>query len=348
MTAVREDPGGHPDDQVPLDHLDALVEGLLVVAVEHRDGLLREDRAGVGARVDQVHRAAGDPDAVGERVPHGVRAGERRQQGGVGVEDPLREGLEDRRAEDPHEPGAHQPVRAQLLQPGGEGRVPGGPAVVVAGPDDDRAAPRGRPRASTAGQSRSVTRATSSAGTSPAATASASRAKRLPVPGGEHDESGHAGQGRAVWDDAPVADQARGTTRRALDEPHARLTVEMALLLLGAQLTRGLDLPWRVAGVVFSVLALVQGVRALAALRRHRRRAPGRAGHGPGGRRAAGARAWPSRGALTVLQLVLLAAWPVVAERDSCRDRALTRTAAQECDDALMERLEQQLGGLGG
>ena len=40
------------------------------------------------------------PDAVGQRVAHGVRAREGRQQGGVGVEDALREGGEDGRAED--------------------------------------------------------------------------------------------------------------------------------------------------------------------------------------------------------------------------------------------------------
>lgn len=143
-----------------------------------------------------------------------------------------------------------------------------------------------------------------------------------------------------------MAEQARGTRTRLLEEPHARLTVETALLLLGAQLTRGLDLPWRVAGIVFSALALVQGVRALGALRRHRLAHPDVQAMGPAGGVLL-ALGVAVAAALTVLQVLLLAAWPVVSERDECRDRALTRTAAQQCDDALMERLEQ-LGGLGG
>lgn len=133
---------------------------------------------------------------------------------------------------------------------------------------------------------------------------------------------------------------------RALDEPHARLTIEMALLLLGAELTRGLDLPWRVAGVVFSVLALVQGLRAVAALRRHRRRNPDVQAMGPAGGVLVALGVAVAAG-LTVLQLLMLAAWPLVDEQDSCRDRALTRTAVQQCDDALMDRVPQ-LGGLVG
>ncbi len=48
---------------------------LFVVVVEHRHGLLRQDRPGVGARVDQMHGAAGDLDAVrrARRVPRARR-----------------------------------------------------------------------------------------------------------------------------------------------------------------------------------------------------------------------------------------------------------------------------------
>ena len=66
--------------------LDALVQGLFVVIVEHRNGLLGKYRAGVGAGVHQVHRAPGDFGAVGQRIGHPVRARECRQQSRMGVE----------------------------------------------------------------------------------------------------------------------------------------------------------------------------------------------------------------------------------------------------------------------
>ena len=52
------------------------------------DGVLGDDRTGVDTGVDEVDGAAGDLDAVGERVADGVRAGERREQRGVGVDHP--------------------------------------------------------------------------------------------------------------------------------------------------------------------------------------------------------------------------------------------------------------------
>lgn len=143
-----------------------------------------------------------------------------------------------------------------------------------------------------------------------------------------------------------MAEESTSTTGRSLDEPHSRLTLQMALLLLGAYLTYGLRLPWRAAGIVFSVLAVVQGVRAMTALRRHRRRHPDVQAMGPTGGVLLALGVAVAAG-LSVLQLLLLAAWPLVAEQDACRERALTRTADARCDDALLQRL-QQLGGLGG
>ena len=57
-------------------------------SVEDGHRLLRQDRPGVHPRVDEVHRAARDPHAVGQRVGHRVRAGECGQQRGMGVDDP--------------------------------------------------------------------------------------------------------------------------------------------------------------------------------------------------------------------------------------------------------------------
>ena len=70
-------------------------ERRLVVAVEHRHRRLRDDRPGVGARVDEVHGAAGDARAVVERLPLRVHAGERRQERRVDVEDAAGKGAEE-------------------------------------------------------------------------------------------------------------------------------------------------------------------------------------------------------------------------------------------------------------
>ncbi|MGJ7440175.1 hypothetical protein [Aquipuribacter sp. MA13-6] len=140
-----------------------------------------------------------------------------------------------------------------------------------------------------------------------------------------------------------AADGGSGSTRTVggtLNQPHVRLALEMFLLLLGAELTRTLPLPWRLAGLVFSVLALVQGIRALRAVRAHR--TGNRDGLPPG----------PTGGVLvlvgvvvavvlTVVQVAMLAAYPLVQDQESCRDRALTRTALERCDDELFDRIEQ-------
>ena len=73
-------------------------------------GLLEHDRAAVERRVDEVDRAAGDLRAVGERVADGVAARERRQQRGVGVQDPARERGEHRRADEAHVAGEDDDV----------------------------------------------------------------------------------------------------------------------------------------------------------------------------------------------------------------------------------------------
>ena len=192
-----------------------------------------------------------------------------------------------------------------------------------------------------------TTRATSSAGTSPAATASATAGEEAAGPGGEHDESGHAGQGRPVWDDAPVADQARDGRRRPLREPHSRLTLEMALLLLGAR-AHPRPRP-AVAGrrASCSRVARPRAGRAGAGARCAATAGPTRTcqAMGPAGGVLLGwrrGRRRPHRAAGAPARRLAAG-----AEQDACRDRALTRTALERCDDALLDRLEQ-LGGLDG
>ena len=66
--------------------LDAFMQSLFVVAVEHRNGLLRQYRPGVRAGIHQVHRTACDLHTVGQRVGHSMRTGEGRQQRRMSIE----------------------------------------------------------------------------------------------------------------------------------------------------------------------------------------------------------------------------------------------------------------------
>ena len=97
--------------------LDARVQRLRRVAREDGDPLLREDRAAVDALVDEVHGRAGFADAGGELFLDGVRAGERRQERGVDVDDRVREAVEEVDRQQVHVAGEHDdahvvPVRA--------------------------------------------------------------------------------------------------------------------------------------------------------------------------------------------------------------------------------------------
>lgn len=144
-----------------------------------------------------------------------------------------------------------------------------------------------------------------------------------------------------------ATDGEGGSTRTAAStfaQPHVRLAVETFLLLAGAELTRTLPMPWRVAGLVFSVLAVVQGVRALRAGRAHRRSSRDGLAPTPTGGVLVLVLVLLAAG-LTVLQVVMLAAYPLVQEQEDCRERALTRTAMAACDDDLVDRLEE-LGGI--
>lgn len=128
-----------------------------------------------------------------------------------------------------------------------------------------------------------------------------------------------------------------------MSQPHVRMTIEFALLLLGAELTRTLPLPWRAAGVLFAAAAVVQGVRALAAGRRARRSDPG--GSAPPG-------VGPVLLAVGVLLAALLLVWhvfllvltPVVTDQRECTERALTRTAERACEDRLQDRVSELVG----
>ena len=73
------------------------------VVVEQRDGCLQDDRTVIQFGRHQMHRRARDSDAVFERLPLRLEAGKRRQQGGMDIQDAVREGRDQRGAHQPHE-----------------------------------------------------------------------------------------------------------------------------------------------------------------------------------------------------------------------------------------------------
>ena len=85
-----------------LHGLDALVERVLVVGRQDRDCPLRQDRPAVDRLVDEVDGGSRHSHAGRERVADRMGARERGQQGGVQVDDPAAERIEDARAEQPH------------------------------------------------------------------------------------------------------------------------------------------------------------------------------------------------------------------------------------------------------
>ena len=81
------------------------------------DRLLREHGPGVEPLVDVVHGHAGRVGAGRDRVADRVRAGERRQERRVDVDDPLGEPAQERLGEEVHVAGEHDELDAVLLEP---------------------------------------------------------------------------------------------------------------------------------------------------------------------------------------------------------------------------------------
>ena len=67
------------------------------VVIQHRHRRLHDDRAGVQVLIHEMHRAAGDLDAVFERLMLRIQAGKRRQQRRMNVQNAVRK-LADERA----------------------------------------------------------------------------------------------------------------------------------------------------------------------------------------------------------------------------------------------------------
>ena len=135
---VREQPVFHG--------LDAVTQARLVVLGQDRDTLLRDDRAAVERCIDDVDRHARQTHAMLEGVADRGRAGERRQQRRMRVQDPVREGGQHARTDDPHVPGEHDQVRSRPGERFRQGVVIAagdqcGVDALLAGPLERRACP---------------------------------------------------------------------------------------------------------------------------------------------------------------------------------------------------------------
>ena len=115
-----------------------------------------------------------------------------------------------------------------------------------------------------------------------------------------------------------------------------RLTWRFGLLALAAVLATSLPLPWGLAGLVFTLAALVVGVMALVATV------------------VAGLRAPPIVvlsvglalvGVLLLLQVVQVVFWPVTVAAQQCREAAITSQAQEACEAQQRDRTIDQLLG---
>jgi hypothetical protein len=91
-------------------------EGVGRVVVAHRHRRLRDDRPGVHFRRDEMHRAAVDFHAIGQRALMRVQALVGGQQGRVDVEHPARPALDEPRRQQAHEAGETDDLDAARLQ----------------------------------------------------------------------------------------------------------------------------------------------------------------------------------------------------------------------------------------
>src|SRR5436190_1711628 len=128
MPAFRDDPpvqhrAQRARQEPVLDLVDPWLERIPGVVGPDLDRLLEHDRAGVRSLVDQVDGHAGHADAVLERVPDGVRPGERRKQGRVHVQPAALVDVQDASPQHAEVPRAHDDVDPVPLQPLEHGQI---------------------------------------------------------------------------------------------------------------------------------------------------------------------------------------------------------------------------------
>ena len=137
------DPNGQRIETVFLDQ-DPRCQRLGRVIVLHRYGGLRDDRPGIELAVDEMHGRAAHLDAVSERLRCASTPGNDGRSDGWILRMRVREGVEQRRADEAHEPGkAHQRRRRASFQRARNGGIEGIAIGKVAMIDDERFDPGG-------------------------------------------------------------------------------------------------------------------------------------------------------------------------------------------------------------
>lgn len=132
----------------------------------------------------------------------------------------------------------------------------------------------------------------------------------------------------------PVAPPSRDTTPPDPEQVAAlaRQGRTFAALMVAAVLTSSFPVPWQAAGLVFTVLALVVGVRAL--IRAIRLRVRGTlTGLLIGG---VGVSAF-----WFVVSIGMALMWPIYVDRQECLAGALTISARQECETQFRQSVEE-------
>lgn len=78
-------------------------QGLFGIVGIHGDGGLRNDWPMVGFFIDEMDRGPGNADSVLQRLTLGMGAGERRQERGVDIDNPLGKGADEKWGQYAHE-----------------------------------------------------------------------------------------------------------------------------------------------------------------------------------------------------------------------------------------------------
>ena len=99
-----------------LSGMDSLMQSFRCIVIQDRYGLLPYDRSGINSRVDKMHGAAGNPDAIFKGLFPGLQPGKRRQQRRMDIYNPPLEGAEEISFEHPHETGQRHQIDLRLSQ----------------------------------------------------------------------------------------------------------------------------------------------------------------------------------------------------------------------------------------
>jgi hypothetical protein len=130
----------------------------------------------------------------------------------------------------------------------------------------------------------------------------------------------------------PPARTPRPPVDSAVSKATARRSLHFFMLLLAAVVTSSLPLPWQVGSLVFVLVAIVVGTRALVLAWRSGVR---------GGVLFALGAGIAMAGMVALAMTTLLAVWPQQMERQRCLATAVTISATQRCEAEFQESISR-------